>query len=79
MNNDLYRENKRLLREVGELRDRLQERENREALPKMLEGVLFSFFRGHAEFVISRTEPAWRVRFHVDAPPAPPRQPSDAS
>lgn len=80
MGNQLYEENKRLTREVESLRESLRAKVDGERLPNMLEGVAFAFFQGLARISLtSRLGGGTDIRFLVDPPSAPARQPSDAS
>lgn len=80
MSNDTYQENKRLKQENENLRGALRVKAETDALPKMIEGCMIAFLGGNAEFHVSVCgQPTYGIRFLVDKPPAPPRQPSDAS
>lgn len=72
MSNAVYEENRRLKRENDDLRQSLRERQNRDALPNMLEGCAFAFLQGRAEIHVSVCgQPTYGIRFLVDKPPAP--------
>lgn len=80
MGNQVYEENKRLKRENDDLRTALRVKAETDALPKLIEGCVIAFLGGNAEFHVSVCgQPTYGIRFLVDKPPAPPRQPSDAS